>query len=251
MNLVVAMPIAVLVILAFLFISIKFLPSISGERFSSFASGTYNIVASIALVGAGTWAVINFELLKQKEQAEESLKLITNQKSLAQKQYEELLKKISNVEASKIEISTEIINYKGYYKKANQKGMSINVKLVNLGDSPIKFDLSEGVLKIYEVNAEGIESGYQKLYEPSIISELAGMGDPAGSTPLRDFVLLSSAERTLSYFAVLPINKLYYIVFKTKAEGLQGASKKECDKANGCSWFVSKYLYLEEEQDNS
>ena len=129
--------------------------------------------------------------------------------------------------------------------------MSIQVRLVNLGGAPIKFDLSKGVLKIYEVNVDGIASGYSKLYEPLIISRLAPMGDTLTSTPLTDFVLLSSAERTLSYFAVLPTSKLYYIVFRTKAQDLQGASKKECDKVNGCSWFVSKYLYLEDDNNKN
>jgi hypothetical protein len=249
MSLDIAMPIVVVAILSFLFIGIKFLPSITGERFSGFASGIYNIVAAIGLIAAGIWAVTNFELLKQQDSAQESLKLIESQKNLAQKQYEELLIKISNVEASKIEISSEVVDYKGFYNKADHKGMSIKVKLVNLGAAPIKFDLSKGVLKIYEVNADGIKSGYSKLYEPLVISLLAPMGDPLGSTPLTDFVLLTSAERTLSYFAVLPTSKLYYIVFKTKAQDLQGASKKECDKVNGCSWFVSKYLYLAGEKN--
>jgi actin-related protein len=299
MNLGIAMPIVVLAILVLFFIGIKYLPSITGERFSGFASGIYNIVAAIGLVAAGIWAVTNFELLKQQESAQESLeliesqkklvqfellkqqesaqesleliesqkklvqfellkqqesaqeslKLIESQKNLAQKQYEELLVKISNVEASKIEISSEVVDYQGYYDKFDHKGLSVRVKLVNLGTVPIKFDLSKGVLKIYEVNADGIKSGYSKLYEPLVISRLAPMGDPSGSTPLTDFVLLTSAERTLSYFAVLPIGKLYYIVFKTQAQDLQGASKKECDKVNGCSWFVSKYIYLAGEKN--
>jgi hypothetical protein len=248
MSLDFAIPVMVLVILVAVVAGIKFLPSTAGERFSHIASGVYNVVAAIGLILAGMWAVANFELLKQQEQAQKTLELTQGQTKLAQKQYEELLVKISNVEASKIEISTEPLDYKGYYDKDNHRGMSVNVRLVNLGGAPIKFDLGKGVLKIYEVNADGIKSGYQKLYEPRVISQLAQIGGKERSTPLTDFVLLTSAERTLNYFAVLPTNKLYYIVFKTKAQDLHGASKKECDKVNGCSWFVSKYLYLKNEK---
>jgi hypothetical protein len=253
MNLGVTIIVIIIAILLFISIALllfrKYLPNLTGVSFDSYTSGVYNIVAVIGLVAAAIWAISNFELLKQQEQANETLKLTENQTKLAQKQYDELLAKISNVEASKIEIHSEIIDYKGYYDKPNHKGMSIKIRLVNLGGTPIKFDLGKGVLKIYEVNADGIKSGYQKIYEPQVISQLARMGDPAGSTPLTDFVLLTSAERTLNYFAVLPANKLYYIVFKTKAQDLQGASKEECDKVNGCSWFVSKYLYLEGDRE--
>jgi hypothetical protein len=245
MTLGIAITLAIVCILIAIFVGIKMLPRLSSERFSNIASSIYNITASIAIILGGLWTVTTFDVLNQKQAAEQDLKHVKEQTRLVKINYEQLKNKIENVEASKIDITTEVVNYKGAFNKNGYKGVAIKVNLANLGSAPIKFNVRKGVLKIYEVGVDGIQSGYHKLYQPRIISDMAPLnGKGAESTPLDNFILLASAERTLNYFAVLPTDKMYYIVFKTEAEGLEGNSKKECDKDGGCSWFISKYLHL-------
>ncbi|MBB1425396.1 hypothetical protein H5181_02845 [Shewanella sp. SG44-2] len=126
-----------------------------------------------------------------------------------------------------------------------------------MGNSSINFDLSKSPLKIYEVLSEDIKIGYTKLYEPQIFTELAQIGSKEKNTPLDAFVSLISSERTLSYFTVLPANKMYYIVFKTEAGDLSNhedsidkltSGKKDslkCDSDTKCKWFASKFIFVE------
>ena len=212
----------------------------SADEYSTASTAIYNIVAAVSIVVAGVWAISTFDLLKQRD--------------IAQVQLKELKSKLKNIESSKIEVNTEVVDYQGAEPDKKNKGLIIKVKLTNVGNTPIEFDLSKSPLKIYEVEAQGVEMGYNTVYEPVIFSELASMDDKEGSTPLTKFVSLMSSERTLSYFAVLPKNKMYYIVFKTEAGDLaqqddelnDGEEKgvPQCDSDAQCKWFVSKYLYL-------
>ena len=191
----------------------------------------YNFVAAISIVAAGVWAISTFNIL--------------NQRDIAQAQLTELKEKLKNVESSKIELSTEVVNYEGINKDEHSKGVIVKIKIVNVGNTPIEFDVSKSSVKIYQIEAQGVEMGYSKLYEPQIISELAEIGGDSESTPLTSFVSLTSSERVLSYFAVLPKNRMYYIVFSTKPIELKNDGLTKCEELSGCKWFVSKYIYLE------
>lgn len=159
----------------------------------------------------------------------------------------------------KLELSTEVVPYSdslGLSKNVS-KGLIVKVKITNMGNSSINFDLSKSPLKIYEVLSEDIKIGYTKLYEPQIFTELAQIGSKEKNTPLDAFVSLISSERTLSYFTVLPANKMYYIVFKTEAGDLSNhedsidkltSGKKDslkCDSDTKCKWFASKFIFVE------
>ncbi len=217
----------VLVIVSVLYILKKF----NTDSASTASVAVYHIVAAISIVVAGVWAFTSFDLL--------------NQRDIAQAQLTELKEKLKNVESSKIELSTEVVNYTGVQTEKESKGLIVKVKLVNVGNTPIEFDISKSALKIYQIEARGTEMGYSKLYEPEVISELAQLGAKEESTPLTSFVSLTSSERVLSYFAVLPKDKMYYVVFSTKADNFKSDDVKKCESKSGCKWFVSNYLFLE------
>lgn len=218
---------ALLILIILVFVLLKKIPN----DYSKASEALYNFVAAISIVVAGVWAISTFNIL--------------NQRDIAQAQLTELKEKLKNVESSKIELSTEVVNYEGINKDERSKGLIVKIKIVNVGNTPIEFDVSKSSVKIYQMEAQGVEMGYSKLYEPQIISELAEIGGDSESTPLTSFVSLTSSERILSYFAVLPKNKMYYIVFSTKPVDLKNDELTKCEELSGCKWFVSKYIYLE------
>jgi len=226
---------AILLITCFAFLMRK-LSINCADGFSNLGSGLYHFVATMGLVAAGIWTISTFNLLHQKD--------------IAEAQYKELQYKLKNIESSKISLATEVVDYQGMGSNGNSKGLIIKIKLTNVGNTPIEFDLSNTPLKIYEIAAQDTRMGYTKLYKPIIYSELAEMGGSKKNRPLSKFVSLTSSERELNYFAVLPSNKMYYIAFKTEAGDLSLIPETDknnvpqCDSEEQCKWFVSKYLYL-------
>jgi hypothetical protein len=206
----------------------------TANNYSTASTAIYNVVAAISIMAAGIWAISTFDLL--------------NQRDIAQAQLKELKDKLKNIESSKIELITEVVDYAGADTKTKSKGLIVKIKLTNVGNTPIEFDLSNYPVKIYEVAAKGVDMGYMKMYEPTLFSKLAPINGNDENTPLTSFVSLMSSERSLSYFAVLPSKKMYYVVFSTQAnffdEDEDEDEFKACDKEAGCKWFVSKYLYL-------
>lgn len=223
-----------------IYLAKRFLIS-NSEHYSNASISIYNIVAAIGLIATGIWAFSTFNLL--------------NQRDIAQSQYEELQLKIKSVESSKISLSTEVVDYAGTKTEIKSKGVIIKVKLTNVGNTAVEFDLSKSPLKIYEVEAQDIKIGYKKVYKPSIYSKLAPLNGKSKNVPLSKFVSLTSSERELSYFAVLPINKMYYITFITEAGDLSSSEINKSDSTKNkipqcnnkvqCKWFSAKYIYLQ------
>ena len=202
----------------------------NAEKHFNNSTSVFNIVTAIGIVASGAWAFSTFDLL--------------NQRDLAEAQLADLKEKAKSIESSKIQLLTEVVEYQGIDARSNSKGLIVKIKLTNVGDKPIEFDLSASPVKIYEIAAQGTDMGFVKLYKPVIFSELAAMGGKERNTPLDKFVSLTSSERELNYFAVLPSLKMYYIVFSTKTDRAEDDKLTACDKPTGCKWFASKYIYL-------
>lgn len=198
------------------------------ESHSIKSTAVLNFVSAVSIILAGAWTFSTFDLLHQRDIAEE--------------QYEELLRKSRNIESSKIALKTEIVNYD--FRKNGSKGLIINILLTNVGNSTIHFDLSKNPVTVYEVIAEGDKIGYTKTYKPNLYAQLAEIGTVEENTPLDKFILLTSSERELSYFVSLPSDKLYYVVFST-----ENSNAEDCGKEK-CSWIVSNYIYVGSDNHN-
>jgi len=224
---IVALVVSIVLILVLLYI---FRDAGNAENYFNNSTSVFNIITAVGIVMSGIWAFSTFDLL--------------NQRDIAQAQLIDLQKKAKSIESSKIQLSTEIVDYRGVGSGKDHKGLIVKVKLTNVGNKPIEFDLTNSPMKIYEIAAQGTEMGFLKLYKPVVFSSLASMGGSGENTPLDKFISLTSSERELSYFAVLPSNKMYYIVFSTQSGNIVDEDVEACDKPAGCKWFVSKYIFL-------
>lgn len=233
----------VIIISLVIFIAYMYLfrSGMNSERHFNNSTSIYNIVTAIGIITAGVWAFSTFDLLHQRD--------------IAQEQLIDLKKKSKSIESSKIELHTEVVDYKGYSLEDDDekkeeaadenKGLIVKVKITNVGDKAIEFDLSNSPMKIYEIAVHETSAGYLKLYKPIIYSEIDAMGGKKGNTPLNKFISLTGSERELNYFLVLPINRMYYIVFSTESDHISDDDVISCKDTNSCKWFVSKYIYLE------
>jgi hypothetical protein len=199
-------------------------------QYADLSSVLNNVIIALSIVCTGIWTISTFDLLNQREMAATQLK--------------ELRNKAKDIESSKIEISTEIVEYKGAYPDSGKKGLIVNIKIKNQGNSAIDFNLKDFPLKVYQIEADDTDVGYTKQYELNVLSKVGKLGDKKELfTRLDNLVSLVSSEKVLSYFAVLPKNKMYYIVFSLKAHDTESIDEANC-QVNECKWFASKYIYL-------
>lgn len=197
-------------------------------KLSEVSTSLQNIAIVASILGSALWVIHTFDILQQKDKAQAELK--------------EIQERIQNTESSNISLSTTVVNYLGYDKKPNTKGLIVDVKIKNQGKTKLTLDLSNSPLKIYQVEASGSQMGYTKLLEPVNYSKLAKLGSSDQSTKLDRLISLTSSEKTLSYFVTVESDKMYYIVFSSKALNIDNL-KEECSDTV-CNWFVSKYLFI-------
>lgn len=64
---------------------------------------------------------------------------------------------------------------------------------------------------------------------------------------MKRLVSLKSSKKTLSYFTTVKSETLYYVVFSTELDPLDYEKEdfKDICTDENCSWFVSKYIYVE------
>lgn len=192
------------------------------------STAVLNFVSAVSIILAGAWTFSTFDLLHQRD--------------IAEKQYEELLRKSRNIESSKIALKTKVVNYNVEGKGST--GLIINVLLTNVGNSTIQFDLSDHPVTVYEVIAQGDKIGYTNIYRPNLYSKLAKIGSSGENIPLDKFILLTSSERELSYFVSVPSDKMYYVVFST-----ENTNAEDCGEER-CSWILSDYVYAGYDEGN-
>lgn len=219
---------------------------IESVRLSEILAAFQNFVVAASIVATGLWVIYTFDALNQKNDAE--LK------------YQELQKKIEDIQSSNIKLETKIINYQSHEKDPDtnlplrETGLIIEVTITNKGNTKIEYDLSNKPLKVYKVSAKGDQMGYQYLLEPTLFSSVAAIDqDDKKSIPLSKWVSLTDSSRTLSYFVTIDADSLYYLVFSSpnmndenkKSDTLKSSTK--CNPKDDCKWFVSKYVYTEKQ----
>ncbi|WP_299795154.1 hypothetical protein [uncultured Shewanella sp.] len=205
-----------------------------GEKYSAFASAFQHLFVVISIIFTAAWTLQTFDVLNQKEKAEADLK--------------ELQERINNTESTNIIIDTQVVDY--VVNKERERGVIIDVTIKNQGKSKVSFDLSNSPLKIYQVEASGVKIGSKEVLKPKLYRDLAELGrggaKPKGkNVPIDRWISLASSERTLSYFVTLKESEMYYIVFSSKAIGMQSIDA-EChgESESECDWFVSKYFFV-------
>jgi hypothetical protein len=219
--------------------------SVLSPRLSEIASAFQNFTVIFSIIGTGAWAIYTFDALNQREEAE--------------LRYKDLQNKIRDTESTTINISTNVINYSPITKD-HQKGLIIEVNIVNKGSKKIEYDLTNNPLKVYKIEAQGDELGYTELLQPTLYSEVAPLGqNNVLSTPLNKWISLTESSRSLSYFVTVEPDSLYYIVFSSpdtmKKEELtvidsDNEVDKTCTVIDECKWFVSKYVFTETDKGN-
>ncbi|MFC3200871.1 hypothetical protein ACFOEW_03430 [Alteromonas oceani] len=231
---------SIIVVIILLFAG-HYFRSFDVNRISSLSSTLQNIVLALSVVVAGVWTLYTFDALESKEQA-----IISKEK--AEAELKEFRRQISETSSSTIEIKTKTIPYNSPYDKT-QKGLIIEVTITNKGNSKIEYDLKNSPLTIYKIDASQDKLGYTKLLKPSLYKNVAPLKqNEIKSKPLHKWVSLANSSRTLSYFVTVENASMYYIVFSSP-EPLDESSEnnqEKCLTIDKCSWFVSKYVYIED-----
>jgi hypothetical protein len=213
---------------------------IESPRLSEITASLQNVFIVFSIIATGTWVIYTFDALNQREEADLKFK--------------ELQSKIKDTESSTIKIDSQTVDYKTDYDP-NQKGLIIEIEIVNKGNKRIIYDLTQKPLTVYKVLASNDQLGYTKKMEPTLYSEVAEMNqDIIKSKPLSNWISLTQSSRKLSYFVTVDANSLYYIVFSSKDfvnPNSVSSSDLNCANLDDCSWFVSKYVFIGDDNINA
>jgi hypothetical protein len=242
--------IALLAIIIFGVYKLYIIKKAEGPRLLELTTAFQNVFIVFSICFSGIWVVYTFDALNQKEDAELN--------------YQEIKRKIRDVESSSISLEATVIPYVSP-NNSDQTGLLIEVEIVNKGNVSLTFDLSMNPLKVYQIEAAEDEVGYTKLLEPLLYSKLAKIGKKSEKSVKFDtWVSLTQSTRTLSYFVTVDTNKLYYIAFvspdlsidsvvsdsdnpinpicaKTSRKAVEDGAKLNSES---CKWFASKYVFV-------
>jgi len=185
------------------------------ERTHNFFAGFHYFIVALGVIIGGCWVLYTFDVLNQKEKAENELTEIHN--------------RIKNTESTTIKINTTELK--------TEIGMIIEVEIKNNGNTKLTFKLDDSSLMIYKIKSLGDQIGAETNYSPKYYASIAKLGTSSENEALTEQIVLINAVKTLSYLVTLKEKGIYYITFSADY-----TENKDIEK--NIRWFASKYVEI-------